>query len=76
MAVIRMEPQDNLVIIDGFSLEGWVDQGVCEACGEPRVYYVAYDAFFCATCNRWLEFRCEDPGCDLCACRPARPLGA
>ena len=72
---VRMDPEENLVVIDGFRLEGWVDQAVCGACGERRVYYAAYDAYFCAACNQWLELRCEDPGCDLCACRPARPLG-
>ena len=72
---VRMDTGENLVVIDGFRLEGWVDQAACGACGELRVYYAAYDAYFCAACNQWLELRCEDPGCDVCACRPARPLG-
>ncbi len=71
---VSVDQQQNLVVIDGFRFEGWVDQHRCPICREARVYYLAYDAFFCPDCNAWLELCCDDPGCDLCACRPARPL--
>ncbi len=71
---VSVDQQQNLVVIDGFTLEGWLDRQRCPTCREARVYYLAYDAFFCPDCNVWLELRCDDPGCDLCACRPARPL--
>ena len=72
---VTMDERENLVLIDGFRLEGWIDKRSCPTCGEARVYYLVYDAFFCAACNAWLELRCDDPACDVCACRPARPLG-
>ena len=72
---VTVDARDNLVVIDGFRLEGWIDRHSCPTCGEARVYYLVYDAFFCPECNTWLELRCADPACDMCACRPARPLG-
>ena len=65
---------ENQVVIDGFRLEGWIDQQTCRTCGHARVYYLVYDAFFCPACNVWLELHCAEPDCDVCACRPERPL--
>lgn len=72
---VIVDQGQNLVIIDGFRLEGWLDQRACPSCREARVYFLVYDAFFCPACNVWLELHCDDPRCDVCACRPARPLG-
>lgn len=33
-----------------------------------------YDAYFCASCNVWLETGCTDPTCMFCADRPKHPL--
>jgi hypothetical protein len=72
---VTIDTRQNLVLIDGFRFEGWIDRQSCATCGEVRVYYLVYDAFFCPACNAWLELRCADPACDVCACRPERPLG-
>ena len=72
--VVTSNPEDNLVVIDGFRVEGWIDQRRCPTCQEARVYYLVYDAYFCPACNAWLELCCADSECDVCACRPARPL--
>jgi len=73
---IRQDEAQNLVFLDGITLEGWLDDSRCEGCGERRVYYLIYDAMFCPTCNEWLELRCDDPACPYCLTRPARPLEA
>ena len=49
-------------------------QRKCNRCGLPWEYNPDYDASFCRRCNRWLERGCEDPNCDFCANRPARPV--
>jgi hypothetical protein len=71
---IHADDSQNLVMWDGVRLEGWVEEPPCPACGSPRVFWAAYDATFCPGCNRWLEVRCDDPGCVTCRLRPAVPL--
>lgn len=36
-------------------------------------YDETHDAYYCATCDIWLEPLCEDPGCPFCASIPLRP---
>ena len=50
------------------------ERPVCERCGGPSVYFLAFDATCCPSCNTWLEIRCQDPDCLHCQCRPERPL--
>jgi hypothetical protein len=42
-------------------------------CGAHVVYSVRWDAFYCPTCNKWLEGRCYDDECEFCAERPLEP---
>ena len=37
-------------------------------------YSEEYDAYFCGTCNKWLEDKCNDPECEYCPARPATPM--
>lgn len=46
---------------------------VCDTCGSDASYSHKYDAFYCRSCNKWLETKCEDPECAYCASRPERP---
>lgn len=47
--------------------------GLCPRCGTARLYSAVYDATFCPTDDTWAESGCDDPTCDFCAQRPARP---
>ena len=46
---------------------------VCPSCGERASYNVHYDAYYCASCDIWLEPVCTSPLCAYCAHRPDRP---
>lgn len=47
---------------------------VCGVCGRVgSIYCDVYDAYLCASCDRWLEDACSDPECPFCARRPGRP---
>ena len=48
---------------------------VCPSCGEHASYSVRYDAYYCASCDIWLEPVCASPLCTYCAHRPDRPFG-
>jgi hypothetical protein len=71
-----IQESEDGVIIDDIVIAGFVDDKVCGACEAPRVYHEAFDAFFCATCNCWLEEACSDPSCVFCTNRPVHPLAA
>lgn len=62
------------VTIDGLVIRGWIDDAPCATCGSPRIYHEAFDAYFCASCNTWLEDPCGDPNCASCSSRPSAPL--
>jgi len=47
---------------------------VCKRCETEVTYSEKFDTFYCTTCNLWLEERCVDPLCKMCAKRPIRPL--
>jgi len=42
-------------------------------CGSKKKHSDQYDAYYCASCNEWLESKCDDPTCEYCTNRPARP---
>ncbi len=63
-----------MVEINGDQIDGWVDDALCVACANKRIYYNNFDAFFCADCNIWLESNCSDPACEYCRNRPDKPL--
>lgn len=54
-------------------IEGWLVEPGCPRCGGPAVYFLAYEATCCPSCNEWLELLCPDPDCLHCRCRPRRP---
>jgi len=45
------------------------------ACGPNCVasYSEVYDAYYCETCNEWLDSACDDPTCEYCINRPLTP---
>jgi len=32
-----------------------------------------FDAYYCTTCDKWLEKQCSDPKCEFCSKRPKKP---
>jgi hypothetical protein len=42
-------------------------------CGYKRKYSEEYDAYYCELCNKWLEDKCDDAGCEFCKDRPKKP---
>jgi uncharacterized protein (DUF1778 family) len=44
-----------------------------EPCETALVRSGRWGAYYCPVCNEWLEPRCDDPQCELCAGRPERP---
>ena len=67
---------DGVVFIEGGSrIRGWVSEDFrCGACGNAQLYDMDHDAYFCATCNEWLESACGDAACRYCPDRPPHPL--
>lgn len=46
----------------------------CEKCGQKAKYFIyRYDAWCCISCNLWLEEKCSDHNCTICANRPESP---
>jgi len=39
-----------------------------------QTYSEQYDAYYCESCNTWLEDRCDDPECEYCTTRPPVPI--
>jgi hypothetical protein len=73
--LITADAEQPLILHVGDRLvEGWLVEPACDMCGGPRVYFLAFDATCCPSCNTWLEIRCQDPDCIHCQCRPERPL--
>jgi hypothetical protein len=73
MRRIIEQPEKDLVQIDGFCIDGWLEDGRCQ-CAERLIYYERYDALFCPKCNAWRQERCGDPNCGYCPERPPQPL--
>lgn len=71
------EPGESLVLeVNGRMVEGWVASQRCPHCGGESIYYLAFAATCCPSCNRWLAVECPDPDCVHCRCRPAAPFAA
>jgi hypothetical protein len=62
------------LVVNGESIKGWQSDQNCPKCNELFIYSEDYDAFFCGTCNEWLEAACSDPECDFCGTRPPFPM--
>lgn len=45
----------------------------CIECMSSLVYNEEFDSVYCASCDGWREVSCEDPACDYCGDRPAKP---
>ena len=45
----------------------------CKDCNEKKLYSDEFDAYYCETCNKWLESTCSDPNCEYCVRRPQTP---
>ena len=41
---------------------------------EDIVYSEEYDTYYNAKTNEWVEDKCDDPTCEYCINRPAKPL--
>ena len=49
---------------------------VCDCCKEKRQYSDRFDAYYCNSCDIWLEKKCSDKTCGFCAERPEHPSEA
>ena len=65
--------QFPLLRVGGRVIEGWLMEPACPGCSGPRVYFLAFAATCCPSCNVWLELLCPEPDCVHCQSRPARP---
>ena len=48
---------------------------ICHCNGEKK-YSQEYDSYYCETCNKWSESKCDDPTCEYCVIRPLTPKDA
>jgi hypothetical protein len=44
----------------------------CE-CDNKKSYSEEYDCYYCESCNKWSEDKCDDPTCEFCIKRPVTP---
>jgi hypothetical protein len=44
------------------------------SCGSKKSYSQEYDAYYCDSCNVWLEDKCNDLECEYCPGRPEQPV--
>lgn len=67
---------NNIDIKDSFANDKIIkEEDDCPTCGEKIYYSVVYDAYFCISCDKWLEKACRNPRCRFCADRPIKPSG-
>ncbi|XRG80755.1 hypothetical protein V5E38_10825 [Rossellomorea sp. GAMAL-10_SWC] len=72
---MKIVEKDDVVIIDGIEIEGFIDiEKFCSICKHNLAYYEDFDAYFCPKCNNWTESKCNDPECDYCPNGPDKPL--
>ena len=45
----------------------------CQQCKNKVEYNTQYDAYYCQSCDNWLEDTCSDSECEFCSQRPAHP---
>lgn len=46
---------------------------VCPQCGRKSEMCWRHDAYYCPSCDIWLEEACSSPWCSFCVGRPERP---
>lgn len=46
----------------------------CTTCGNRKELAERWDAYYCPSCNEWLEATCDDPECGFCRNRPENPI--
>ena len=74
---LLVERGEFVIAPDGARIAGWLELAEqCTECGAPYVYAVAFDAYLCMPCNRWIEEAGDDPACDYSHRRPATPFDA
>ncbi len=39
---------------------------ICHKCRKKAVYSSAKNSYYCPDCHEWVNFICDDPGCDEC----------
>lgn len=72
---IQEDEEQGTVKIGETVIDGFIDkENLCEKCGGFSVFYAIYDAYFCPSCNDWLESKCGDPSCLYCSNRSDKPL--
>lgn len=71
---MKITENENIVKIDKFEVQGFIDFKKCSTCNSLRIYHEKYDRFFCPKCNLWLESGCDDPNCEFCTTIPEKPL--
>ncbi|KYG92121.1 hypothetical protein MHH70_03455 [Metasolibacillus sp. FSL H7-0170] len=71
---MNIRQEDDYVIINGFKIEGRILEERCQQCRSQKIRDDQYDAYFCATCNKWLEEKCNDSDCHYCSQRPNKPI--
>lgn len=42
-------------------------------CESTKKLCTKHDAYYCESCDAWLETKCTDPDCEFCYTRPERP---
>jgi hypothetical protein len=50
-----------------------VNPNYCD-CEDKKSYSQEYDAYYCKSCDKWLEDKCDDPNCEYCTTRPQTPV--
>ena len=45
----------------------------CNKCQRVHSYSEWYDAYYCESCDIWLESKCKDKVCGFCSERPDKP---
>lgn len=46
----------------------------CDTCNWKLDYIEKRDAYYCANCNEWKEYVCDDEDCGFCGKRPETPM--
>jgi len=65
LAIDSHSPNDLAVIVNDET----------HTCGDIVVLCEEFDAFFCGSCDVWLESVCGDSSCPCCLGRPSMPSG-
>ena len=47
---------------------------LCGKCRKKASFDRAFAAYYCPSCNLWLEPKCPDANCFMCKARPEKPI--